>query len=230
MKIDMRLEYSAKLVTQCEQMLAKVTGQEIIQLSRKPEKRMVGTFYVNPLYGNNIFCDPRDDEDRGAWELVQIKAPTVWPAFLGFRLRFDHEETKDVLTSSSILIVINFGGLKPIFRAEWDYRGICEGSTHAQPHWHALLDEVPITSGISSGSGLVKEFGNEENRQTVKLSLIHLPMATNWHEVGGKTFIHSFMCVSSLTNWLNEVSLYIKGQLEYLRKKHGELVIEEFSA
>jgi len=229
MKIDMRIEYSAKLVSQCEQMLAKVTGQTIVQLSRKPVKRM-GTFYVNPLYGNTIYCDPDDNEERGAWELIQINTPTVWPAFLGFRLRFDHEENKDVLTSSSILIVVNLGFLKPIFRAEWDYRGLTEGSTHAQPHWHALLNEVPTTTGISSGAELVKEFGSEEKRATVNLSLIHLPMSTNWHEVDGKTFIHNLGCLSSLTNWLNEISLYIKGQLEYLRKKHGELMIKEFSA
>jgi hypothetical protein len=228
MKIDMRIEYSAKLVTQCEQMLAKSTGHEKVQLSRKPEKRM-GTFYVYPLLGNTLYYD-QGDEERGAWELIQINTPTVWPAFIGFRLRFDHEETKDVLTSSSILIVVNLGFLKPVFRAEWDYRGICEGSTHAQPHWHALLDEVPTTSVISRASDVVKEFGAEEERLTVKLSLIHLPMATNWHEVGGKDFIHNIDCMSSLTNWLNEITLYIKGQLEYLRKKHSELIIKEFSA
>lgn len=224
----MRLEYSAKLVTKCEQMLTNVTGNDIVQLSRKPDKRM-GTFYIYPVCGNTLYHDP-SDEDRGAWELIQINAPTVWPAFLGFRLRFDHEETKDVLTSSSLLIVVDLGFLKPVFRAEWDYRGLCEGSTHAQPHWHALLDEVPTTSGISSGSGVIKEFGVEEVRPTVKLSLIHLPMATNWHEEDGKTYIHNLTCLSSLTNWLNEISLYIKGQLEYLRKKHSELIIEEFSA
>ena len=60
---------------------------------------------------------------------------------MGSMLTFDHEDTKDFLSSASVLIAVEIGSLKPIYRAEWNYCELINEIKHAQPHWHALMQK-----------------------------------------------------------------------------------------
>ncbi len=226
-----RIYYSEALISSLENSLKASFKRPDLRLTRRPSAKQGGPLSIMLADGDRLAEENATTHRVFAILTDQIHHDTF---YFGFTALFDpwtqmKTARQHWMYHISLSIFQNLiGDLVPVFRAEWDERGVSTTSDHAQPHWHFSLrpDRIEgiVRVFVSPGEqSRVAEFSPDVESElfpdVAELDKFHFAMSPLWVKDKTAPHKHGFESEEQFLKWFDNLTRYVAHQLVYVCAK-----------